>query len=74
MGGLIGAYVGVHSIEKYMLETVFEFDCTNDEMLLTSRTKRPDFLNVGMYSISVIQRLLDVRVKESVDVAFIDDE
>jgi hypothetical protein len=74
VGGLIGAYVGVHQIEKYMLETVFEFDCTNDEMLLVARTKRPDFLNVGMYGVSVIQRLLEVRVKDSVDVAFIDDE
>ena len=62
VGGLVGAFVGVENIEKYMLKTFFEFDCTNDKMLIYEGTRRPDFLNIGRYSVNVIEKLLEIRV------------
>ena len=74
VGGLIGAYVGINNIEKYLLYTVFEFDCTDEKMLITNNTMRPDFLNVGLYCLSVIQKLIDIRVKDSIGITFINDD
>ena len=56
-----------------MLKTFFEFDCTNDKMLIYEGTRRPDFLNIGRYSVNVIEKLLEIRVQDSVDISFIDD-
>ena len=57
-----------------MLKTFFDFDCTDDKKLFYPGTKRPEFLNVGLYSFKVIEKLLDLRIRESVDTTYIEDD
>jgi hypothetical protein len=52
VGGVVGALVGYHNLNKDMLSKVLEFDCSNDGYI------RPPLCSVKGYAIQNIHKLL----------------
>jgi hypothetical protein len=52
VGGVIGALVGFHNLNKEMLSKVLDFDCTKDGYI------RPPLCSVRTSAIKNIQKLL----------------
>lgn len=57
VGGMIGALVGITNIESKFVDTLLEFDCTDNSL----SHQRPEYLSVMKYAVPYIHKLIEMR-------------
>jgi len=60
--GMIGALVGVKNIPKEMLQKLFMFDCTKEQIV------RPDMFSVRSHVVKNILKIVENRPRKDVDI------
>lgn len=74
VGGLIGAYVGVQNLDRSMLKIFFKFDCQDRSIQMSDKCRRPDWINLPKYVLTVISQLIKLRAREQAEIVFLDDK